>query len=245
VANLAPSSQAVELDLSQFVGRVPVELHAGALFPPIGELTYLLTLPPYGFYWFALTTTADAPAWHTPAPEPLPEFVTLVIRGSLASEAFEIANKLTEHEALPQYIAKRRWFNLKGQEVQDARVIDTVDIGDVEHESVLTTVEVKTPNETSRWLLPLGILWEDEPSSFALANRLAMARVRRHRRVGLLTDAFALPAFARRLIANLADAKEIPINGGLVQFQPTEIGRAKLEGVSNREISGDRRGTFQ
>ena len=54
VANLASSSQAVELDLSQFAGRVPVELHAGAVFPPIGEMTYLLTLPPYGFYWFEL-----------------------------------------------------------------------------------------------------------------------------------------------------------------------------------------------
>ena len=236
VANLAASSQAVELDLSQFVGRVPVELHAGALFPPIGELTYLLTLPPYGFYWFALTTTTDPPAWHTPAPEPLPEFVTLVIRGSLASDVFDIANKLTEHEALPQYIATRRWFNLKDQQVQTSRIVDAVEIGDGEHESVLTTVEVITPNETSRWLLPLGILWEDEPSSSALANRLAMARVRRNRRVGLLTDAFALPAFVRRLMANLADAKKISFRGGLIQFQPTEIGRIKLQELSHQEI---------
>ena len=58
VANVAHSPQAVELDLSQFVGRVPVELNAGTLFPPIGELTYLLTLPPYGFYWFALARRA-------------------------------------------------------------------------------------------------------------------------------------------------------------------------------------------
>ena len=56
VANVAHSPQAVELDLSTFVGRVPVELNAGTPFPPIGELTYLLTLPPYGFYWFALGT---------------------------------------------------------------------------------------------------------------------------------------------------------------------------------------------
>src|ERR1700728_3359968 len=50
VANIAHSPQAVELDLSAFVGRVPVELNSGTVFPPIGELTYLLTLPPYGFY---------------------------------------------------------------------------------------------------------------------------------------------------------------------------------------------------
>src|SRR5580692_8243749 len=103
VANLAASSQAVELDLSQFAGRVPVELHAGALFPPIGELTYLLTLPPYAFYWFLLTKTADPPAWHTPAPEPLPEFVTLVIRRVLADEASGLASKLMENDVLPQY----------------------------------------------------------------------------------------------------------------------------------------------
>src|SRR6202008_722593 len=59
VANVAHSPQAVELDLSRFVGRVPVELNAGTLFPPIGELTYLLTLPPYGFYWFGLGKTND------------------------------------------------------------------------------------------------------------------------------------------------------------------------------------------
>jgi maltose alpha-D-glucosyltransferase / alpha-amylase len=236
VANLAASSQAVELDLSQFVGRVPVELHAGATFPPIGELTYLLTLPPYGFYWFALTTTADPPAWHTPAPEPQAEFVTVVIRRNLASEVFEIANKLAEQEALAPYIAKRRWFNLKDQEVQASRVINSVDIGDVEHEGALTTIEVETANETSRWLLPLGILWEDEPTASALANRLAIARVRRHRRVGLLTDALVLPAFVRRLMANLADAKKISFNGGLVRFQPTEVGSAKLEEMSNWEI---------
>jgi len=49
-----------------------------------GELTYLLTVPAFGFYWFALTTASDPPSWHTPAPEPLPEFVTIVIRHSLA-----------------------------------------------------------------------------------------------------------------------------------------------------------------
>ena len=51
--------QAVELDLSEFAGRVPVELNGGSLFPPIGKLTYLLTLPPFGFYWFILTSETD------------------------------------------------------------------------------------------------------------------------------------------------------------------------------------------
>ena len=96
VANLAHSPQAVELDLSPFAGRVPVELNAGTLFPPIGELTYLLTLPPYGFYWFVLGKASDWPAWHTPAPEPLPEFVTLVIRDSLGKAFSTSAESVIE-----------------------------------------------------------------------------------------------------------------------------------------------------
>jgi maltose alpha-D-glucosyltransferase/alpha-amylase len=54
VANLAASAQPVQLDLSRFAGRVPVELLGGTAFPRIGDLTYLLTLAPHGFYWFAL-----------------------------------------------------------------------------------------------------------------------------------------------------------------------------------------------
>ena len=121
VANLAHSLQAVELDLSQFAGRVPVELSAGSSFPPIGELTYLLTVPPFGFYWFALATADDQPTWHTPAPEPLPEFVTMIVRDSLAKALVSPAAKLVEEEALPQYIAKRRWFGLKDQPIKAAR----------------------------------------------------------------------------------------------------------------------------
>ena len=61
VANLSRQAQAVELDLAEFSGAVPVELTGGAAFPPIGDLPYLLTLPAYGFFWFLLAAEADAP----------------------------------------------------------------------------------------------------------------------------------------------------------------------------------------
>ena len=53
--NLARSAQAVELDLSAYQGRVPVEVFGRLALPAIGELPYLLTLAPRGFYWFQLT----------------------------------------------------------------------------------------------------------------------------------------------------------------------------------------------
>jgi len=54
VNNLSRFPQPTELDLSAFEGRRPVELTGGVEFPRIGELPYLLTLAPYGFYWLRL-----------------------------------------------------------------------------------------------------------------------------------------------------------------------------------------------
>ncbi len=55
VHNLARTAQAVELDLGEYEGRHPVEMFGLTRFPRIGELPYLLTLPPRGFFWFLLT----------------------------------------------------------------------------------------------------------------------------------------------------------------------------------------------
>jgi maltose alpha-D-glucosyltransferase/alpha-amylase len=54
VHNLASTAQAVELDLSWYEGRHPVEMFGRSHFPRIGQLPYLLTLAPRGFYWFLL-----------------------------------------------------------------------------------------------------------------------------------------------------------------------------------------------
>ena len=53
------SSGSVELDLSRFNGRTPVELSGNTRFPPIGELPYLVTLSGYGFYWFNLELPSE------------------------------------------------------------------------------------------------------------------------------------------------------------------------------------------
>jgi maltose alpha-D-glucosyltransferase/alpha-amylase len=54
VHNVARSAQAVELDLSQFEGMVPEEMFGRTRFPSIGDLPYLLTHAPRGFFWFQL-----------------------------------------------------------------------------------------------------------------------------------------------------------------------------------------------
>ncbi len=59
VANLSRFPQPAELDLSRFQGWTPVETTGNVRFPAIGELSYLLTLPGHGHYWFSLTDQED------------------------------------------------------------------------------------------------------------------------------------------------------------------------------------------
>src|SRR6266545_205480 len=54
VNNLSRFPRPVELDLRRFKGVTPVECMGRVTFPRVGDLSYLLTLPGHGFYWFQL-----------------------------------------------------------------------------------------------------------------------------------------------------------------------------------------------
>ncbi|WP_081761393.1 maltose alpha-D-glucosyltransferase [Methylopila sp. 73B] len=220
VANMGRSPQAVELELSEFEGRVPVELTAGSVFPPIGQLTYLLTLPPYGFYSFVLTTAQAAPAWHSPAPEPLPDYETLVLRAGVDDAMQTEARKTLETAVLPTYLSKRRWFSGKDQKQILPRIKSLTRLSARGQDIGLVEVEVTGGAEPTRWLLPLAVVSEDETLS-ALPGRLALARVRKGRDVHLLTDAFAIPSFAFAIANALRDERVIDGASGQIRFEPT------------------------
>jgi maltose alpha-D-glucosyltransferase/alpha-amylase len=228
VANVSRTPQAVELDLSEFAGRVPIELNGGTLFPPVGTLTYLLTLPPFGFYWFVLAKESESPSWHTPAPEPMPDYVTVVLREGLAAALRQSASALLESDVLPAYLPKRRWFSAKDQKLEQAHVAYVATLPGGDRELLLAEVETTTDGTKTRWQLPLSVSWEDEQAP-ALPGQLAMARVRRGRRVGLLTDAFALTPFAVQMLTALADGASIETTEGRIVFEPTPDKREILQ----------------
>jgi maltose alpha-D-glucosyltransferase/alpha-amylase len=221
VANLARASQAVELDLAAFAGRVPVEMLGGTAFPPIGQLTYLLTLAPYGFYWFELRTDGPASTVHEPAPEQMPEYVTIVIRSDIAELMGDRQRRHVEGEALPPYLTIRRWFASKNEKCSGARLSWIAPFPGGEREMLLAEVAATVGDRTECYLLPLGIAWEDAHPT-ALQQQLALTRIRRGRRVGFMTDAFALDAFPRLLLAALKRGDTIPVEGGEIRFLATD-----------------------
>jgi maltose alpha-D-glucosyltransferase / alpha-amylase len=209
VANLARTPQAVELDLAAYMGRVPIELTGPSPFPPIGQLSYLLTLPPYGFYWFELKASNEAaPSWRDEPPEQLPDFQTLVVRESLRELLGERHSATILHQLLPGYLQRRRWFASKNETISSVRIAYTAPVPS-NRELMLTEIEVKLSDRAERYLVPAGISWEGATPN-VLAQQLAMARVRRGGRVGYVTDAFSLEAFPRTIMAWLRDRASTP-----------------------------------
>ena len=136
VNNLSRFPQPVELDLRRFIGVTPVESMGGVTFPRIGELSYLLTLPGHGFYWFQLprrprgTASLQAGVGRPPAVSRL----TPTSPGKGRLMAFE--------DVLAAWLVKQRWFAGKGRTVHDLAVVADTEIipGDPGLRHLLVTV---------------------------------------------------------------------------------------------------------
>jgi maltose alpha-D-glucosyltransferase / alpha-amylase len=224
VFNLARAPQAVELDLSGFKGRVPVELFGRSSFPPIGDLPYLLTLPEHGFYWFLLDPAAQVePSWRGSGAA-LPEFVTLVMSDGWTSPLDRHNRRLFETEVLPAYLPNQRWFAGKDRRITQTTVASVVELPGAGGRSwMLTTVEVAfRDGEQQRYFLPLAITWEEEGSELrnaVLPCTLAVAR--RGRREGALYEATADQDFALALVQAMGGEKELTGPRGRARFERT------------------------
>ncbi|WNW10057.1 maltose alpha-D-glucosyltransferase [Pseudomonas sp. DTU_2021_1001937_2_SI_NGA_ILE_001] len=220
VANMSSAAQAVELDLSAHAGRVPVEMLGGSAFPPIGQLTYLLTFPPYGFHWFLLAAENQMPSWHVEPAQSLPDFPTLVLKKRLEELLDQPLRDTIENTSLTGYLPKRRWFGSKDKTIEKVHIAYAVRFGEAPRPVLLSEIEVTAGGQCERYQLPFGLLGEDESAS-ALPQQLALARVRRGAQVGLITDAFTLEAFVRDVVQAMQAGTELDCADGRLLFAGT------------------------
>ena len=208
VANLSRSAQAAEIDLSRWKGRVPLEMLGRTAFPRIGDLPYLITLPPYGFFWFLLGDQPEPEAEARTAPR---ETITLVWANDRESPLAIRERHAFEHDVLPQFLLERRWFAEKAQSLPAAKVETIISL---ERDGVSATFAfVGVPGErqsTSRYFLPLMVKWTRFDRTAAPAN--AIAAVRRGPREGSLIDAGSDQEFVA-LLLRVIHAGETVDNG--------------------------------
>ncbi|MFC0009896.1 maltose alpha-D-glucosyltransferase [Devosia nitrariae] len=223
VANLSRAAQAVEIDLSRFKGAVPIELSGYSVFPPIGDLPYLVTLPAYGFFWFLLTEDAEAPRWHEEMPEMLPEFITMTTRdGSLMMALSGREKQQLESQVLPQFLPLQRWFGAKDAAIGAVRMTPLVELKTSEH--ALVVLDVDIAGETQRYFLPISARWGEENLQMG-APKLSytLAKVRLGPRVGALVDGVFDESFAGTLLESLRSGGAVDATDGTVVFAGSDL----------------------
>jgi maltose alpha-D-glucosyltransferase / alpha-amylase len=227
VANISRSAQAVELDLSPWKGRVPQEMLGRTHFPRIGDLPYLVTLPPYGFFWFQLNVD--------PKTEPekvLPrEITTLVIGHGWENALSSWTRRTFEAEVLPTFMPERRWFADKDSQSISAKVSAAVPIEHREDRVSFVVVDSEGRQGVSRYFLPLTVRWsrytaiDKHPSS-------VLAAVRRGASEGTLIDATAEQDFITVLLTKIRSGETIGNEGQKIEFRRTSA----FDGAAAPEI---------
>jgi len=242
VANLSRAAQPVELDLSRFRGRVPVELMGRVTFPPIGELPYLLTLHGHGFFWFRLAKDSEVPAWHEERLPPI-ELPVLVLFDGWTSFFHDrvvpwriaMAEKVRaqlEERALPHFTQTQRWYAGKGVAVQRVSLVDHVEWSNEQGSWLLALTRARSAagDETS-YFMPLSLLWEDtdEPRIHAAAP-VTIAKVRQQARIGVLADALADEAFCNAILGAMTKEQVLHSASGTFRFSRTHAFDALVSG---------------
>jgi maltose alpha-D-glucosyltransferase/alpha-amylase len=155
VVNLSRFAQYVELDLSEFNGRRPRELFGNIDFPAIGELPYLVTLGPHGFYWLSLSSTDT-----NEETAPRPSLHQASVRGDWES-LFSGRSSQALSAALADYLPTQRWFRGKARKIKATRVTDSMPLS---QKTRLLVVDVQyTRGDPESYLLPLRFV-PDFPS---------------------------------------------------------------------------------
>jgi maltose alpha-D-glucosyltransferase / alpha-amylase len=194
---------------------VPFELLGRTNFPPIGEGPYLVTLGPYGFFWFLLR---EPDASTIEVPRTWVEFETLVVTDGWRSLLRGRSKSVLERDVLPAFLASRRWYAERGNP-PTTHIVEAIPIAAAESDLGVALLEARGRRETANYLLPLTIKWTRFDRE--RQNPSAMAAVRRGPREGSLLDATADPGFVALVLENLRAARTIEADQRRIEFAPT------------------------
>ncbi len=228
VANLSRTPQAVELDLSDWRGRQPIELLGRSAFPPIGELPYLLTLQGYSFFWFELLPTAAEAVSLRAAP---PEFFTLVMPHGWPDLFRQHNLPQLESDVIPGFLPRQRWFGAKDQRVKAAAVQARGEIarpaedGSAPESFMAGVVEAQLARgERQRYFVPLATIWSSAETELRQGLMpVTLAELRQFRREGALVDALSQDGFSLAIMDAIGQEATLRLDGGEIRCRKTPL----------------------
>ena len=217
VANLSRSAQSAEIDLSPWNGRTPLEMLGRTRFPRIGESPYVVTLAPYGFFWFQLEESDR----HVQSPSHSPEFVTLVMSDGWTSLLAGRARQALEREVVPAFLINRRWFADKSSKAMSAHLQAGIQLTSGDPGLLLGLVEVESARGKSRYALPLEVAW-NRFDKVPRGDTRMLAAIRRGPREGTLLDCAAEGEFLTYLLDQVYSGRVIEYDQRRLEFLPTD-----------------------
>jgi maltose alpha-D-glucosyltransferase / alpha-amylase len=217
VANLSRSAQATELDLSAWKDRVPLEMLGRTKFPAIGDLPYMITLAPYGYYWFQLRPRE---ASEHVAPTVVPEFETLVVPLGATWVSLARTRGVFERDVLPSFLARTRWYPERSANAIQPKLTSAVPFCDVgDNRPWVAFFEAAQQGTVARYVLPMRIEWVRFDRERYNPN--AFAAVRQGAREGTLLDVAGDEIFIALLLRNLRNRLTVEEAGSCLEFRPT------------------------
>jgi maltose alpha-D-glucosyltransferase/alpha-amylase len=207
IANLSRFPQPVELDLSRFQGRVPVELFGRTEFPPIGTTPYPFTMSPHSGLWFSLEPVAQ---------RQVADLSSRLSKTLQADDDWEelVAGKAREEleACLPTFLQQRLWFANKG-EIKAVRLRELIALPHETEKHFLAIVTVDyAQSESEEYSLPLAFAYGAEAERVereAPAFVLARAHIQQANLSGVIYDAAAGKDFGRMLFEVIARRRTI------------------------------------
>lgn len=202
VCNLSRFVQHVQLDLSAFLGMVPVELFGRTPFPTIQASPYFLSLGPHSFYWFYLTPpqTVGESIQPQDSDSPVPE-----LEIDFEEDDFFNGKAADRIEAvMPGFLTRSRWFGGKARPLKQAGIVDMFSLTKESRRWAIALVQVDyLSGDMELYSVPMALTPEVQSEHLLQTHPqsiIARLRQKHGHRPFLLYDALADAAFGEAFL---------------------------------------------
>ncbi|WP_187264110.1 maltose alpha-D-glucosyltransferase [Pontibacter beigongshangensis] len=229
IANLSRFAEAVELDLRDYKGHIPMEVFSKNKFPIIKDEPYIFTMGTHGYYWFELQPQEVGASFD--ADKQKPEMQLTSLRTALTAKEL----KELESKVLQKYLMRSRWFGGKARTIQRIQVISNVPLQVGKQAASLLMIEVNYNEGLPEiYQLPIAFASGDQVEELITTYPSSViARVAMDSKEGILYDALYWEDFRNMLFQLMARRRRVKTENG------------ELVGMSNKEVSAALKATDQ
>lgn len=223
VTNLSRFSQVVELDLSKFSGYIPEDIFSGNKFPKIKDVSYILTLGRYDYFWFVLKKEEET-VWFRKI-RSIPQ-----LYGSWKTIITGKTKDALERGILPPYIKACKYFVGKFQEIREVKIIENIHVKESLCDIQLLLLEITyTTGLPDMYLLPFSYSLGDKAESIVIENPHAVVVHLKHENTeGIVYDGIYDEEFRKHLLSMFTRKHTIPgLHGELITYTGKNFKRYK------------------